>query len=334
MALTFTQSDLAELWDSTAQSQSTATSLDEFESLSLLPPCLGTGYTRHFELAPGMYLGLIDREHRQSWSVQVPAHNHLIQIGVLLSGVIDAEGAHPTLGGSRAYFSGSGISPGYRECHYPGQRLTMVNVEIEPDLLEPLFGEEGHLGKDLKTLLCKGQDWKASFYPTLTLAMRSLAQQIWHVPYHGMARRMFLQAKVWELLAMQIDLVMTDQAAATTTIKLRPDTVARLHYAKDILTQQLEHSPLLSEVAQQVGVSDRTLRRGFQELFGTTPLGYLTQQRMLRAQYLLQQGTLTVAEVARTVGYGHLGHFATAFKREFGIPPSACISGKMSVLGL
>lgn len=331
MVLTFTQSDLEELRKSTAQSQPISTALDDFESLNRLPSCLGTGYTRHFELAPGMYLGLIDREHRQDWSVQVPAHDHLIQIGVILSGAVDAEGAHPTLGGSRAYFSGSGMSPGYRECHYTEQRLMMVNVEIEPDLLEPLFGEEGQLGKDIKTLLCKAQDWKVSFYPTITPALRSLAQQIWNAPYHGMARRMYLQAKVWELLAMQIDLVMADQTATVPTVKLRPDTIARLHYAKDILTQQLEHPPLLSEVAQQVGVSDRTLRRGFQKLFGTTPLGYLTQQRMQRARYLLQQGTLTVAEVARTVGYGHLGHFAVAFKREFSVIPSACVGEKMEI---
>jgi AraC-like DNA-binding protein len=328
MVLTFTQSDLEELWNSTAQSQPISTVLDDFESLSRLPSCLGTGHTRHFELSPGMYLALLSREHQQDWSVYVPDHDHLIQIGVLLSGVVDAEGAHPTLGGDRAYFSGSGISPGYRECYYGGQHLVMVNVEVEPNLLEPLFNEEGQSGRELKALLCKGQDWKVSFYPTMTPALRSLAQQIWNAPYRGTARRMYLQAKVWELLAMQIDLVMADQTATIPTIKLRPDTIARLHYAKDILTQQLEHSPLLSEVAQQVGVSDRTLRRGFRELFGTTPLAYLTQQRMHRARHLLQQGTLTVAEVAQTVGYGHLGHFATAFKREFGMTPGGCLGRK------
>jgi len=64
-----------------------------------------------------------------------------------------------------------------------------------------------------------------------------------------------------------------------------------------------------------------------------TPLGYLKQQRMQQARHLLQQGKLTVAEVARTVGYGHLGHFAVAFKREFGVTPGACVGRKMSVLG-
>lgn len=330
MALTFTQSDWDELWDSTAQTQPT-TRLDDFESVSLLPSCLGSGHTRHFELAPGMDLSLTDRENNQDWSLKVPAHDHLIQVGIWLAGVLDAEGAHPTLGGNRAYFSGAGISPGYRECYYAGQRLMIVNVELQPDLLEPLFAQDERSGTELKALLCKGQNWKASFYPTMTSPLRSLAQQIWNAPYHGMARRMYLQAKVWELLAMQIDLIMADQITTSTKTGLKPDTIARLHYAREILTQQLEHPPLLSEVAQQVGVSDRTLRRGFQELFGTTPLAYLTQLRMHRARHLLQQGNWTVAEVARTVGYGHLGHFATAFKREFGMNPSASVGQKMAI---
>jgi len=328
MALTFTQSDWAELWKSTAQPQTVQTAIDNFETIEQFPSCIGSGYSRSLELATGIYLDLSDYTCHQDWIVKVPVHNHLIQIFVLLSGAIDCEGVHPTLGGSRAYFSGSGLSPSYDESHYRGQRMTMVNVEIEPELLEPLFGEDEQSGQNLRSLLCKGQDWKAAFYPTATVAMRSLAQQLWNAPYHGVARQIYLQAKIWELLAMQIDLVMSDRFAAVATPKLRPDTIARLHHAKEILTKHYEHPPLLSDLAKQVGVSDRTLRRGFQELFDISPLAYLTQQRIHQARNFLQQGQWTITEVARMVGYGHLGHFATAFKQEFGVTPSRCMSSR------
>ncbi len=61
----------------------------------------------------------------------------------------------------------------------------------------------------------------------------------------------------------------------------------------------------------QVGVSDRTLQRGFRALFKTTVVGYLTQRRLEQAERLLRQGDRAVAEVATRFGYGHLGHFAT-----------------------
>ncbi len=204
----------------------------------------------------------------------------------------------------------------------------IVNVEFEPAWVDSMVGAEMTTG--LKALLWRGTDWKASFYPTVTPQMRSLAQQIWNAPYQGTAQRMYLQAKAWELLAMQIAAITADQVVAPARPGLKSDTIARLHHARELLTAHLEHPPLLSDVARQVGVSDRTLRRGFQELFGTTPLGYLTQQRMHRARQLLQTGEWTVAEVTRMVGYGHLGHFATAFKQVFGMNPRQCLGKKVS----
>ena len=92
-----------------------------------------------------------------------------------------------------------------------------------------------------------------------------------------------------------------------------------------------ENPPSALELAQLVGVSDRTLRYGFRELFGTTVFGYLTSKRMEQAQQLLRSGKLTVAEVANLVGYAHQGHFAVAFKRKFGITPTECLSAKKNI---
>ncbi|WNZ27348.1 helix-turn-helix transcriptional regulator [Leptolyngbya sp. NK1-12] len=81
------------------------------------------------------------------------------------------------------------------------------------------------------------------------------------------------------------------------------------------------------ELAQQVGISERALQRGFRAVFQTTVQGHLKQQWLKQAERLLRQGNYTVAEAANLVGYGHLGHFAAAFKRQFGITPSQCLAG-------
>ena len=56
-------------------------------------------------------------------------------------------------------------------------------------------------------------------------------------------------------------------------------------------------------------------------------MGYLTQQRLDRAEMLLREGKHTIAEIAFLVGYGNIGHFSVAFKRRFGITPSQCLKG-------
>lgn len=338
MTLILSQSDLDELHQQTPQPQVQNLVLDSFEELEGVPEILGRGYDRSMNLSPGIWLEFSDCEYHQDLMVKTPAHDHLIQIGIFLSGLLYFEDTHPNLGGTHSYFSGSGISPSYIEKYRAGERLISVNVEIEPELLDSFLLEDGQYSSDVQKLLFKGEDWKNSFYPTVTPAMRELAQQMWNPPYRGAAKRIYLQAKVFELVAMHLDLISADQQSIHDTPGLKPDTIARIHHAKEILTTQLEHPPSLSELAQQVGVSVRTLQRGFSALFNTTVVGYLTQQRLQKAEILLRQGDVCggkrkVAEVADMVGYSQHSRFAAAFKRQFGITPSQCMAGKKALFG-
>ncbi|MBW4556633.1 MAG: AraC family transcriptional regulator [Trichormus sp. ATA11-4-KO1] len=333
MTLILSQSDFDELYQQAPQPQVQNLVLDSFERLEGVPEILGRGYDLSMNLSPGVWLNFSDHEYHQDLMVKTPAHNHPIQFTIFLSGLLYFENTHPNLGGTHSYFSGSGISPGYIEKHRAGEGLTCVNVEISPELLDSFLLEDGQYSSDVQKLLFKGEDWKNSFYPKVTPAMRSLAQQMWNPPYRGTAKRMYLQAKVFELVAMHLDWISAEQQPIFDLPGFKPDTIARIYHAKEILTTQLEHPPLLSELAQQVGVSVRTLQRGFSALFNTTVVGYLTQQRLKNAQGLLCQGDHKVSEVANLVGYSHLSHFAAAFKRQYGITPSQYLAGEKAFFG-
>ncbi|MEA5466686.1 helix-turn-helix transcriptional regulator [Leptothoe sp. PORK10 BA2] len=300
--------------------------LENFESLTGVPESIGCGYCRDVELSPGVELSFSESQYHQDVRLAAPAHDHPIQISVFLSGYIDCD-IHPTLGGDLSYFSGSGVSPAYGEIQSGGQPLTCLNLEIDPAVMRSFLADDHGQSEGLQQLF-RGEDWKASFYPKVTPAVRSLVHQMWHAPYRGVVKRLYLQAKVFELLALHLDLISDSASQPQSGSGLKPDTVARLHYAKEILANQLENPPLLSELAQMVGVSDRTLQRGFKSLFHTTVVGYLKQQRLYQAERLLRQGHCTVADVATRVGYGHLGRFAAEFKQQFGITPKACLVGK------
>ncbi|WP_231865533.1 helix-turn-helix transcriptional regulator [Anabaena sp. FACHB-709] len=327
------------MWQQTAASHVQKFVSDGFEEVLQMPQVAGQGYSCYIELSPGVSLGFADCEYHQDLMIKIPAHDHLIQINILLSGFFDCDEVHPRLDGTRSYFSGSGVSPGVTEKHQGGGRLSFVNVEIEPEVLES-FLDDGQRQLDNIKQLFQGEDWKVAFYPKVTAKVRSLAQELWHPPYRGAAKRLYLQAKVFELLALYLDLIADNQEPIRNLPKLKPDTIARIHHAKEILTAQIEHPPSLSTLAQLVGVSDRTLQRGFQIIFQTTVVGYLTQLRLDKAEQLLRQGDVcnkqrqpTVAEVANLVGYGHLGHFSAAFKRRFGITPRQCLAGHKTVFG-
>ncbi|BAY91126.1 MULTISPECIES: helix-turn-helix transcriptional regulator [unclassified Tolypothrix] len=332
MTLILNKSDWDKMWQQTVTPELQKFGSDAFEEVLEMPQVAGQGYSGHIELSPGVSLGFADCEYHQDLTIEIPAHDHLIQINILLSGFLDCEGVHPRLDETRSYFSGSGVSPAVTEKHQSGGRLSFVNVEIAPQVLESFLDDRQRQLDNIKQLF-KGEDWKVAFYPKVTAKMRSLAQELWHPPYHGAAKRLYLQAKVFELLALYVDLIADSQEPIRNLPRLKPDTIARIHHAKEILTAQIEHPPSLSALAQLVGVSDRTLQRGFQILFQTTVVGYLTQLRLDKAEKLLRQGDRKVAEVANLVGYGHLGHFSAAFKQRFGITPSQCLAGNKAVFG-
>lgn len=79
----------------------------------------------------------------------------------------------------------------------------------------------------------------------------------------------------------------------------------------------------VATLADRVGVSRATLAKRFPEVVGETPATYLTRWRMtLAADLLVEREAVTIAQVARTVGYLDAFAFSTAFKRIRGVNPS------------
>ncbi|GAB2856648.1 AraC family transcriptional regulator [Lentzea nigeriaca] len=81
------------------------------------------------------------------------------------------------------------------------------------------------------------------------------------------------------------------------------------------------HPWTVSELAGRVGMSKTAFARRFTALVGQSPMAYLTWWRLSTGARLLRDGDETLASVARQVGYTSEFAFATAFKREFGVPP-------------
>ncbi|WJV50969.1 GlxA family transcriptional regulator [Streptomyces flavofungini] len=89
------------------------------------------------------------------------------------------------------------------------------------------------------------------------------------------------------------------------------------------LDQNLEARYDLPALAEEFGVSTRTLLRRFGDEAGQTPLSYLHTARVRRARHLLETTDRTVARIAADVGYRNPGAFAQVFTRHTGRQPSA-----------
>lgn len=175
MTLTLKESDWNELHRQAPKPRCLNLMLDEFEVLVGFPEQLGRGYVRSMELSSGVWLSLSDLELHDSWIIKVPAHEHPVQCLVLLSGLLQGEDVYPTFGGERSYFSGSGVSPSYAMQYERSRRLIAVNIELLPEVLEEFLSGMTGMDTSSSKLLLKNNDWKVSFFPTVTAEMRRVA---------------------------------------------------------------------------------------------------------------------------------------------------------------
>jgi CheY-like chemotaxis protein len=76
-----------------------------------------------------------------------------------------------------------------------------------------------------------------------------------------------------------------------------------------------------AELARHVSITERYLTHCFREEMGITPMMYLNRYRVKRAKILLEQGTLSITEVAMTVGFSDSSYFNRVFRQEVGIAP-------------
>ena len=88
--------------------------------------------------------------------------------------------------------------------------------------------------------------------------------------------------------------------------------------------QERLDSPLtVSDLAARASVSAATLHRRFRAQLGTTPLAWLTTQRLALACRLIERGEHRFEVVARHSGLGTAANLRMLMRRETGITPSA-----------
>jgi AraC family transcriptional activator FtrA len=84
------------------------------------------------------------------------------------------------------------------------------------------------------------------------------------------------------------------------------------------------HEPLVTaDLARQANVSPRTLERRFTAALGMSPLRWLLQQRVRRAQQLLEISDQSIDWIAAACGFGTPASLRAHFARVVGVSPSA-----------
>ncbi|NYH40808.1 transcriptional regulator GlxA family with amidase domain [Micromonospora jinlongensis] len=87
--------------------------------------------------------------------------------------------------------------------------------------------------------------------------------------------------------------------------------------------QRLDRPLTVEDLARQANMSSRNLARHFRAVTGTTPLLWLSTQRVRRAQELLENTDDSIDVIAEAAGLGTATTLRRHFHRTVGVPPDA-----------
>lgn len=82
-----------------------------------------------------------------------------------------------------------------------------------------------------------------------------------------------------------------------------------------------EENLRVSDLAHLCGISAEYFRSIFGNVYGTSPVKYITGLRISRAKELLSSGMYSVTETAHMCGFEDAGYFSREFKKYTGITP-------------
>jgi len=93
--------------------------------------------------------------------------------------------------------------------------------------------------------------------------------------------------------------------------------------ALEWVERRLDQPFTVAELARRSGLGERTFLRRFSAATGTTPHRWLTERRLDRAQALLEEGGLSVEDIATACGYASAAALRHQFSRLRGTSPSS-----------
>ncbi len=220
---------------------------------------------------------------------------------------------------------GSNCTVSYR----PNSNNVCLTPMITQDHLSRMLAGQ-RVPKPIERFL-EGRHQDFFMMPRPSRVINRVLRQIQANPYLGPMADLYLQSKIYEMLAEAL----TDLAGCQDDGgRMVADDRRRVQMAQELLLADPFDPPSLETLANAVGLSQRRLVEAFREVYGRTVWAWLAEERLNQAGALLRDGALPIKRIAFLSGYAHVSNFTIAFARRFGMAPASYRKATASVYGV
>ncbi|MBD5484433.1 MAG: helix-turn-helix transcriptional regulator [Lachnospiraceae bacterium] len=270
------------------------------------------------ELYPGIELTYLTltTEH---FSVHHAALDHILEINYCHSGRIGWEMGN----GNSVYLGQKDFSlHTMKTCadsiislpngDYEGLTISIDLRELTDNPPEVLSGT-GITGTFLYDKFCKNS-------PITSLAGNEQTESIFSA-FYGQPEHLQLswqKIKVLELLLYLGGLKVDSKNCLTEYQSEQIEIIRKIH---EQLTEHMEQRFTIETLSKQYLINPTTLKTMFKSVYGTSIAAHIKEHRMEKAAKLLRETSLSIAEIAESVGYDSQSRFTTAFKAYCGKLP-------------
>ncbi len=213
----------------------------------------------------------------------------------------------------------------------PGENKREIFIENQLDYVVSLHCKPELIRRHLESTQEVRPQWLDNFLNnkglslfrsyTLTQDMRSSASKILELNPSGQFYKLSLEILTLELLLQSLRCILTSDATDTPVAGMSTRDSKNIHAAKQQLDQSFPHFPALSELSEQLKMSDWKFNRCFKAAFNVSASEYMVKLRMTLAKKLLISTELSITDIGVEVGYGYTANFSKAFKNQVGMSP-------------
>ncbi len=184
----------------------------------------------------------------------------------------------------------------------------MMNVQLDPSVLEPLLPEIEGRELAMQPAL---QD------PNLASLLRLIKAEVQAGCATGRLYGESLCLALATCVLERYSAVPKQERPARASLSVR-----QRERVREYVHENLDGDLSLAELARVAALSPQHFTVACRSTFGATPHQYILRERINRARRLLAtQGCLSIADIAFTVGFATQSHFTAAFKRSVGVTP-------------